>query len=224
MGKDLSMVRKVVLSHGHHDHSGGLMPLLGDGVGREVFAHEAVFQRRYRVKDTGESVTIGVPHGREEYEAKGARFSLSSEFREIDAGVMLSGEVPRITSFEIGDRGLFRDSGGRELDTTPDDQSLIIETAKGLVILLGCCHAGLVNTLEHVAAKTGRRDFYAVIGGTHLGFCSNEQFEQTVVALKKMGIKKLAVSHCTGFAAAARLSREMPKEFQPAMVGYTLEA
>jgi 7,8-dihydropterin-6-yl-methyl-4-(beta-D-ribofuranosyl)aminobenzene 5'-phosphate synthase len=88
---------------------------------------------------------------------------------------------------------------------------------------MGCCHAGLVNTLEHVAHCLGRRDVYAVIGGTHLGFCGQEQLEMTISTLKAWGIKKVAASHCTGFAAAARLSREMPKEFQLANVGYTLE-
>ncbi len=114
-------------------------------------------------------------------------------------------------------------AAGQERDTTPDDQSLVLETEKGLVLILGCCHAGLVNTVEHVAAMTGRRDIFAVIGGTHLGFCSQEQIAQTVTALRTLGVKKLAASHCTGFAASARLAREFPKEFQVAMVGYTLE-
>jgi 7,8-dihydropterin-6-yl-methyl-4-(beta-D-ribofuranosyl)aminobenzene 5'-phosphate synthase len=223
MGKDLSRVRKVVISHGHYDHAGGLMPLMANGSPREVFAHEAVFQARHRIKDTGKCYPIGMPHSRQEYESSGAVFNLSSEFREISPGVMLTGEVPRVTPFEIGDQGLFTDCTGEKPDTTPDDQSLVIETGKGLVILLGCCHAGLVNTLEHIACMTGRRDFYAVIGGTHLGFCNNEQFEKTVAAVKKMGIRKLAVSHCTGFYASARLSVEMSREFQVAMVGYTLE-
>jgi 7,8-dihydropterin-6-yl-methyl-4-(beta-D-ribofuranosyl)aminobenzene 5'-phosphate synthase len=91
------------------------------------------------------------------------------------------------------------------------------------VLVLGCCHAGVVNTVEHVAYMAGRRDIYAIIGGTHLGFCSQEQTGKTIDALKSLGIHKLAASHCTGFAAAARLSRELPKEFQNAMVGYTLE-
>ena len=100
---------------------------------------------------------------------------------------------------------------------------MVLETGRGLVIVTGCCHAGLVNTLEHVAYSMGRRDIFAVVGGTHLGFCGQEQLDRTVTALKEWGVQKVAASHCTGFAAAARLSREMPREFQLATVGYTLE-
>lgn len=223
MKKDLSCVRKVVISHGHYDHVGGLMPLLKDSGGREVFTHAGIFAQRYRVKDTGECCPIGVQFDRSAYEAAGASFNLSAVFREISPGIMLTGEVPRVTGFEKGDQGLYCGCSGQELDTIPDDQSLVIETQKGLVILLGCCHAGLVNTLEHVASQLGRRDVYALIGGTHLGFCSQEQLEKSMLAIKKAGIRKLAVSHCTGFAASARLLRELPREFQSAMVGYSLE-
>lgn len=224
MKKDLSATGKVVISHGHYDHSGGLMPLLQEFGSREVYAHSGIFSQRHRLKDTGECYPIGIPCDRAAYEAAGAVFNLSADFREISPGIMLTGEVPRVTGFEKGDQGLFCDCTGQELDSTPDDQSLVIETGRGLVILLGCCHAGLVNTLEHVAYQCGRRDVYAVIGGSHLGFCGQEQLERTIGAIRGAGISKLAFSHCTGFAASARLSREFPKGFQSAMVGYTLEA
>jgi len=223
MRKDLSKVENVVISHGHYDHAGGLMPLLGVSGPLKVYGHPCIFRQRHRVKDTGECYPIGMPSSREELEAAGASFELSKEFREIAPSVYLTGEVPRVTSFEKGDQGLYCDCTGQELDNTPDDQSLILETEKGLVIILGCCHAGLVNTLEHIAYVTGRRDIHAIIGGTHLGFCGQDQVEQTIAAIKALGIKKLAASHCTGFAASARLSRELPKEFQVAMVGYSLE-
>ena len=223
MKKELAAVSEVVISHGHYDHVGGLMPLLKDFGGVEVFAHDGIFASRHRIKDTGECYPIGIPFEKSAYEAAGATFNLSTAFREISPGIMLTGEVPRVTAFEKGDQGLYCDCSGQEPDATPDDQSLVIETDKGLVILLGCCHAGLVNTLEHIAYQIGRRDLYAVIGGTHLGFCGQEQLDKSIDALKKTGIRKLAVSHCTGFAAAARLSRELPKEFQMAMVGYTLD-
>lgn len=223
MNKDLSKVKQVVISHGHYDHAGGLKPLLEECGPKVVYGHPDIFKPRFRVKDAAECYPIGIPVGRDELESAGATFDLSKDFREVASGIFLTGAVPRVTAFEIGDQGLYCDCGGKAPDNTPDDQSLLLETGKGLVLVLGCCHAGLINTLEHVANMTGRRDVYAVIGGTHLGFCGQEQLGATIAALRGMGIRKLAASHCTGFAASARLLREFPQEFQAAMVGYALE-
>jgi 7,8-dihydropterin-6-yl-methyl-4-(beta-D-ribofuranosyl)aminobenzene 5'-phosphate synthase len=223
MNKDLSQVAGVVISHGHYDHAGGLMPLLQEYGPKKVYGHPAVFRSRHRVKDTGECWPICIPYERKELELAGADFDLSADFRVIVPRIYLTGEVPRATVFETGDQGLYCDCTGQEVDTTPDDQSLVLETDKGLVVIMGCCHAGLVNTLEHVTYTMGRRDIYAVVGGTHLGFCGQEQLDRTISALKSWGVQKVAASHCTGFAASARMSREMPKEFQVALVGYTLE-
>jgi 7,8-dihydropterin-6-yl-methyl-4-(beta-D-ribofuranosyl)aminobenzene 5'-phosphate synthase len=223
MNKDLSTIAGVVISHGHYDHAGGLLSLLQEYGSKPVYGHPAIFRARHRVKDTGECLPIGIPHSKEVLEHAGAEFELSPDFREIAPGMFLTGEVPRVTAFETGDQGLFCDCTGQEIDNTPDDQSLILDTEKGLVVLMGCCHAGLINTLEHVAYSLGRRNVFAVIGGTHLGFCGQDQLEMTISALKAWGIRKVAASHCTGFAASARLSREMPKEFQMALVGYSLE-
>jgi 7,8-dihydropterin-6-yl-methyl-4-(beta-D-ribofuranosyl)aminobenzene 5'-phosphate synthase len=224
MNKDLHRVERVVLSHGHFDHTGGLLPLLRNCGGKDVHAHPAVFSRRYRVKDTGESYPVGIPCDEAFLRGMGARFFLDVRFREIAPGAFLTGEVPRRTPFEQGDRGMFRDPDGREADLLEDDQSLVIRSQKGLVLLLGCCHAGVVNTIEHVREKTGEDRVYALIGGTHLGFCSPEQTEETVKALRAFGIARICVGHCTGFAASARLLREFPGAFQLANVGYTLEA
>ena len=223
MNKPLTDLSGVVISHGHYDHAGGLLPLLREHGPRTVYGHPEIFRPRHRVKDNGECWPIGIPQKRDVLEQAGAAFDLSPDFREISPGIYLTGEVPRATEFETGDQGLFCDCTGQEVDITPDDQSLVLESERGLVVVVGCCHAGLVNTLEHVAYSLGRRDVYAVIGGTHLGFCGQEQQEKTIAALRKWGVQKIAASHCTGFAAAARLSREMPKEFQQALVGYTLE-
>lgn len=223
MNRNLAAVRQVVISHGHYDHTGGLKPLLDECGPKQVLGHPGLFRARYRVKDTGDWYPIGIPLSREELEAAGAVFDLSPDFRTVAPGISLTGAVPRVTAFETGDQGLYCDCGGQERDTTPDDQSLLLETERGLVLVLGCCHAGLVNTVEHVAAVTGRRDFYAVLGGTHLGFCGQDQLGATVDMLKDLDVQKLAVSHCTGFAASLRLARELPKAFQTAMVGYTLE-
>jgi 7,8-dihydropterin-6-yl-methyl-4-(beta-D-ribofuranosyl)aminobenzene 5'-phosphate synthase len=223
MNKDLHGVDTVVLSHGHFDHTGGLLPLLRNCGGKEVYAHPAVFSRRYRVKDTGESIPVGIPCDEAFLKGMGARFDLNDRFREIAPGIFITGEVPRRTPFEEGDRGMFRDPEGRETDLLEDDQSLVIRSPKGLVLLLGCCHAGVVNTVEHAREMTGEDRVYALIGGTHLGFCSPEQTEETVRALRAFGIARICVGHCTGFAASARLLREFPGAFQLANVGYFLE-
>jgi 7,8-dihydropterin-6-yl-methyl-4-(beta-D-ribofuranosyl)aminobenzene 5'-phosphate synthase len=224
MNKNLHTLQEVALSHGHYDHSGGLLPLLRTFGSKRIFGHPAVFTPRYRFKDTGEQLSLGMPYPREYLEGQGARFDLSDQYREIQPGIFMTGHVPRTTSFETGDSGLFIDTCGCIRDPFDDDQSLILDTPQGLVLLLGCCHAGLINTLEHTAEKTGRRDIHAVIGGTHLGFCNAQQLDQTVQALRHWQIRKLAVSHCTGFNAAARLKQEFPAAFQPAQVGYCFEA
>lgn len=223
MNKDLARVQKVVVSHGHYDHAGGLLPLLNGCGPKQIHGHPGIFDLRHRVKDNGECYSIGIPNDRAELEAAGAVFDLAKDFRELAPAVYLTGEVPRVTDFETGDQGLYRDCSGQVPDRTFDDQSLVLETDQGLVVVLGCCHAGLVNTLEHIAAMTGRRDIHAVVGGTHLGFCSQDQIGKTIAAIRRLGINKVAAGHCTGFAASARLSRELPKQFQVAMVGYTLE-
>jgi 7,8-dihydropterin-6-yl-methyl-4-(beta-D-ribofuranosyl)aminobenzene 5'-phosphate synthase len=223
MNKNLSAVGVVAISHGHHDHAGGLLPYLREYGPRRVCGHPGIFDQRFRVKDTGESIPIGLPHSRETLESAGAVFDLSAEFRRLAPGVYLSGEVPRASAFEKGDQGLYCDCTGQELDRTMDDQSLVLETDKGVVVLLGCCHAGMINTLEHIAHATGRRDVRAMIGGTHLAFCGQEQMEKTIQMIKGWGVGKIAAGHCTGFAASTRLYREMPRQFQVAPVGYTLE-
>src|SRR5512146_1957044 len=169
MNKDLHRVGLIALSHGHYDHTGGLLPLLRSCGGKDVLAHPGVFGRRYRVKDTGESFAIGIPYDEAYLRGMGARFSLAAGFREIAPGMFLTGEVPRESGFETGDSGLYCDDSGCEADVIRDDQSLVINTGRGLVLVLGCCHAGIVNTIAHARQQTGMDDVYAVIGGTHLG-------------------------------------------------------
>ena len=223
MNRNLHEVGTVALSHGHYDHAGGLWPMLRTCGGKEIHAHPEVFRSRYRIKDTGEPLSIGMPYQREFLEGLGARFNLDDKWREVLPGLFLTGEVPRRNPFERGDSGLFCDTAGYCADMHHDDQSLVIRTGKGLILILGCCHAGIVNTLDHAREMSGVEDIYAVIGGMHLGFCADEQLDETVKALRRFTIRKLVGSHCTGFNASVRLAREFPGAFQPGQVGFTLE-
>jgi 7,8-dihydropterin-6-yl-methyl-4-(beta-D-ribofuranosyl)aminobenzene 5'-phosphate synthase len=223
MNKDLHKVGTVALSHGHHDHTGGLLPLLRNCGAKQVLAHPALFSHRYRVKDTRQSYPIGIPYDLAFLRGMGAAFSFCEGFRDIERGVFLTGEIPRTSLFEQGDAGLYCDASGCTPDTVPDDQSLVILGERGLVILVGCCHAGVVNTIRHAVEQTGVSEIDALLGGTHLAFCSSVQMENTIKSLREYEIRKICAGHCTGFPASARLLKEFPGTFHYAQVGYTLE-
>jgi len=222
MNIDLRSVEQVVLSHGHYDHAGGLWPLLQSSGPKRILAHPGIFTRRYVLRE-GQARSVGIPYSEEFLVGMGASFSYSDAFREVMPGVFLTGEVPRLTAFEEGDAGLFCDFSGCQRDRIPDDQSLVIVTEKGLLLLLGCCHAGVVNTLELAREKTGVGEVYGVVGGCHLAFSPQAQIDATMKALKKFGVRKICAGHCTGFHAAARLAAEFPGGFKPMQVGYVLE-
>lgn len=222
MNLDLREVRRVAISHGHYDHTGGLWPLLQSCGPKEVLAHPELFASRY-VRREGEHRSVGIPYSEPFLSGAGASFSLSADFRQILPGLFLTGEVPRRTPFETGDAGLCCDADGCRPDAVPDDQSLVLVTPRGLVLLFGCCHAGMVNTIEYARERTGVEEIDAVIGGCHLAFTKPAQLEGTVQALRRYGMRRICGGHCTGFAASARLSRDFPGAFRLAQVGYTLE-
>jgi len=225
--KDPLSIQKIFLSHGHHDHTGGLaaiLELLGEV---DVLAHPDIFSVRYNIskKDGKETRRYaGLKFVRSYLETLGGRFILEKDFREVTREMFLTGEVPRKTSYERGDPRLFAESGGKRIpDPFGDDQSLVIESSRGLVLLLGCAHSGLINTLDYVIAKTGKGKVYAIIGGTHLDFASSSQVEETIRALRSYQVERIGVSHCTGLKAAARLLAEFGEKFFFGQVGEALE-
>jgi len=214
MGIDLSTIDRIMLSHGHADHTGGLREVLKITGEMEVIAHPDIWTAKYVRRNQETAQYIGVPFPREELESLGARFNLAREPVRITDNIMTSGEIPMVTVYEQLENNLLimKDSVFQQ-DPLADDLALIINTDFGLVVILGCAHRGIVNTLRHAQKLTGQELVYAAIGGTHLFRASDERIEQTIVDLKDIGIQKLGVSHCTGFRASARLAQEFEDVF-----------
>ncbi len=211
MGVDLTSIDKVVLSHGHNDHTGGLRQLLqAKGGELEVVAHPDIWDPKYvRLKKEEEPRYIGIPHSRLELEGRGARFHLSRVSVNVGHRIMTSGEIHMEVDYEEVDSvALLKANGGFVPDPLADDLALIIDADFGLVVVLGCAHRGLVNTLRQAQRLTGKERIYAAIGGAHLFRGPAERIERTIADLKGMGIARLVMAHCTGFSASARLAQE----------------
>ena len=224
LGIDFKKLQGIMFSHGHFDHTGGFKQVLEVTGKIPVYAHPDLFSEHFS-QNSGKLTKIGVPWPQEELEQLGADFTFSAEPYEVAAGLTLSGDVPRLSSVETGDPNLLSldKSGQHVADPLHDDLSLFINTDKGLVILLGCAHAGLINIIDHAIKVTGQEKIYMVIGGTHLKFCSDEQMDATLNRLEELNVERIGTSHCTGLRGARILADRFGDKFFFASVGTVLE-
>jgi len=221
--KDLSTIKGIIISHHHIDHTGGLLSVLKETGKINVYSHPDLFKDSYLIRGEKEK-HIGIPFRRKVLESRGANFKFNTNFKEIILGLFLTGEVPRKTEFEKGDKGqVVKTERGYVKDPILDDQTIIIDNEKGLFIILGCAHAGIINILNYAIQKTGKQHIHTVIGGTHLGPESEEVREKSIQALKKFDIGRIGVSHCTGLKTSVLLSQEYGDRFFFCNVGTVVE-
>jgi 7,8-dihydropterin-6-yl-methyl-4-(beta-D-ribofuranosyl)aminobenzene 5'-phosphate synthase len=213
-GIDLKSIDKIVLSHGHADHTGGIREFLERAQHPEVIAHPGVWDRKFSKAAKDEAPLYrGIPFIREELE-KYATFTLSRAPVHLSENVMTTGEIPRRTEFETIESTFFvMDGETLKPDEFFDDLALICKTKGGLVIVLGCAHRGIINIISHAREIAGEKTIHTVIGGTHLFPKKEAQVELTISALGKIGVQNLGVSHCTGMDAAIKLKAAFEDSF-----------
>ena len=222
LGVDLSAIDKIVLSHGHSDHTGGLREILLSRGGKkiEVIAHPDIWVPKFVVApvsrrlEEGSYNYVGIPYRREELEDLGASFNLTREPVWITNDIVVAGEIPMITAYEKIEPNLYiKEDGEFRPDPLFDDRAIFIKTDKGLIIILGCCHRGIINTLHYAQELTRIREINCIVGGTHLFMASEERLKITIDELKKFDIKKLGCSHCTGMATSMKLAQAFGDKF-----------
>jgi 7,8-dihydropterin-6-yl-methyl-4-(beta-D-ribofuranosyl)aminobenzene 5'-phosphate synthase len=236
-GLDFDEIDGVILSHGHFDHFAGLVNILKKiSLSRQsctsIFAHPDAFLKRWEIYQDGERAKM--PFLDEEqlqqmgaliHKNRGITFLPSDD----SPSLLLTGEIPRKTSFEKGFPFQYvENQSGNETILIPDplvrdDQAIIVNVRnKGLVILTGCGHAGIINTINYAKEVTGIDKIHAVLGGFHLpadGGIYEETIEPTLKELLKTNPDYIIPCHCTGWKATNRIIEAMPEKFLQSSVG-----
>jgi len=190
MGLDLSDVDTIVLSHGHYDHGNGLEYLQGG----KLVCHPGCFIKRYRKKDLTYN---GLKNTKQEISQKFDLITTTTPYRITDKVIFL-GEIPRLTDFESKSTNFLCEGGVPDFIT--DDSALALLHDKGLFVVTGCGHAGIVNTLEYAGKVTGEKRIFGIAGGFHLKE-NDRQTKETIRYLKEHDVKHVLPSHCTALPA-----------------------
>jgi len=222
LGLDFSRLDSLVLSHGHVDHYGCLLPVFRKTRQKcRLFLHpKACGSRRFVKKIDG---TYAGPWEIDQrvFDEFGSRIETGTARSTTMPGVHLSGQIERITDFEPGMPNAFVEVEGERIhDEIEDDQAIFIELGDDrLVVLTGCCHTGAVNTLEQARNQFPKRKVYALLGGLHLNSAGETQMEKTMEYISRAGIEYIAAFHCTGYYTQRTLMEKFRDQWIPATVG-----
>ncbi len=210
-------LKHVVLSHGHEDHTGGLSQVLNNS-SPNIYLHKTAILPKYIMRNDNMEF-IGISKisyvDTEDKEKKlQPKLKLISKTIEIEPNIFIFAEISFFNDFEELDPSFFIEKNDNFLhDNFEDELVLVIKTQEGLVILSGCGHKGIVNTVSSVA-KYFNENVYAVIGGTHLITANEDRIDSTITELEKFDPKYLIFGHCTGFDALCKFKNRFKNKFQ----------
>ncbi len=222
LGLDLAKTETVVLSHNHDDHTTGLMPLRGlVGVKSKalstLYVGSGIFLPRVTTEGRVDERMAAI---KREYEATGGRVVEVEAPLRLQPGVWLTGRVPRVhPERNWSGLGKVRLPTGDQDDTVVEDMALVFQTHQGPVVLFGCGHAGVINTLEHIRKTVDPAGVKAIIGGLHLFGADDAHLSWTASQLKRFGVQQLVGAHCTGVEAVYRIRELAGLTRQTCMVG-----
>jgi 7,8-dihydropterin-6-yl-methyl-4-(beta-D-ribofuranosyl)aminobenzene 5'-phosphate synthase len=218
---DPAAIEALVVSHGHDDHTGAVAEIARRAARPlPIYVHPAAFRERWYIPpDKPRRGPWRVEP--DAWEQAGGRMVAVDEPRQISPGCLVTGSIPRANDFERPPQDYcYRQGDAFHPDTLPDDQAVVVAVKdKGLVVVAGCAHAGIVNTVRYAQAIAGEQRVWASAGGFHLGRASGERIAATIAGLKAVQPTIVAPGHCTGFEALCTFAREIPDQFVLNVVG-----
>ncbi len=223
LGIDLTEADAVAISHGHYDHTGGLSYILADCRKARLFLHPDAVNPRYSRSIDGGVHAVGYPHRVEElWAGRSGGIAWTRTVTHIGPSIFVTGEIPRSMPPEAPAGRFFLDSGCRVPDPLADDQALVVETDGGAVVILGCSHAGVGNTLSYALGKSRSGRLRAVIGGMHLSEAPQEEIVRLADRLEELSPSLVCPCHCTGQRAKEVFKRRFPEAYREGSTGATL--
>lgn len=213
MGIDPTSVDTLVLSHGHYDHTGGIVEVLKGSTHCHLWASPSIAAERYKLDpDKKLPRSIGMPPAALERlnSLPSSRLIYADHPQYIANWLGISGFIPREHPLEEVSDNFFFDIQGEKPDNIADENTLWIESQDGIIILAGCCHAGLINTINHIRKHSKTDKVVGIIGGLHLMKASEERLKATTDFLKELDLEFILAGHCTGDKSLEYFKKELP--------------